>query len=186
MQKCKLGIYLISKIIAVGILINLSSGVAFAAAPEILPGLWENKIEVSSKSGQIESAINQAMAMLEAMPPEQQKMMKDMMAKRGVNFDFANRIAKTCLTQEQINNFQLSQSNDDCSQTVEETSKGHFKMTLQCKQSGSGEGEYIIKNNKSFTGKTILDVDIDGQIDTMTMSQIGTWISEDCGDLAAP
>lgn len=162
----------------------LSSNWALAAGPNILPGLWENKIEMSSKSGQIEAALEQAKAMLEAMPPAQQQMMKDMMVKRGVNFDFGNSTAQSCLTQEQIDDFSLTNDDNNCTHTVEEVSSSHYEMDLQCNQGMTGTGEFFITNNKSYTGNIVMDIDMGGQKDTMTMKQVGTWLSSDCGNIS--
>lgn len=154
------------------------------AGPDILPGLWENKIELTSKSGQIEAALEQAEALLASMPPEQQKMMKDMMAKQGVNFDFANRTLQSCLTKEQISNFELAETREGCTQSFEETSKNHFALKLSCQdQSMSGQGEWIIQDQKHYSGTIVMDVNMNGQQDVMTMKQVGEWKSSNCGDL---
>ena len=156
-----------------------------AAAPDILPGLWENKIEVKSESGRFEQAMEQAKQMLESMPPEQQQMMKEMMAKQGVNFDFASRAIQTCLTQKQIDNFAITETNDDCRQVFKEKSKNHYTLSMQCEeQNMSGEGEYIVKDNKHYSGTMVMNMDMNGQQDIMTMKQDGTWKSDDCGDIA--
>jgi len=155
-----------------------------AEAPDILPGLWENKIAVSSESGQIEQALEQAQLMMQSLPPEQQQMVKDMMAKQGVSFDWANRSIKTCMTKEMIDNFAIAQTDDECSQSFEETSKNHYKMTMECPdQDMNGSGDYVIHSNKSYTGTIIMDVNMNGAQDKMTMQQEGTWIGEDCGDI---
>jgi hypothetical protein len=155
-----------------------------AAAPDILPGLWENKVEIKSESGQFEKAMEQAKQMLENMPAEQQKMMKDMMAKQGVNFDFANRTMQVCMTQKNIDDFAIPQTDEDCSQSFEEKAKNHYIMKMQCaNQNMSGQGDFIIKDNKHYTGTVVMDMDMNGQKDTMTMKQEGTWKSNDCGDI---
>lgn len=162
----------------------LLSQTVCAAGPDILPGLWENKIDVKSESGQFEQAMEQAKQMLESMPPEQQKMVRDMMAKQGVNFDLASRTIEACLTQAQIDTFAIAETDKDCRQNFTEKSKNHYTMTVQCDhQNLSGEGEYIIKDNKHYAGTMVMNININGQQDTMTMKQDGTWKSSDCGDI---
>jgi len=168
----------------IGIIISVFILPTLYAAPDILPGLWENKIEMSSKSGKIEQAMAQAQQMLASMPPEQRKMMEDMMAKQGVNMDFANRIVQTCITQERINKFDLSETEEGCEQTFEEKNKNHYSLTLECPQKNmSGRGDFVINNNKSYASTIVLDVNMNGQADTMTLKQQGTWLATDCGNI---
>ena len=154
------------------------------AAPDILPGLWENKVDVSSKSGQFEQAMAQAQQMLANMPPEQRKMMEDMMAKQGVNMDFANRTVKTCITQARIDKFDIAETEEGCEQSFEEKSKNHYTLKMQCsKNKLSGQGEFVINNNKSYSGTIIMDMNTNGRQDTLTLKQQGTWLNADCGDI---
>eukprot|EP01034_Spumella_vulgaris_P000504 gene504-674_t len=62
----------------------LATACGLAAAQNIKPGLWE----ISSKMGgnpEMDQAMAQMQQQMAAMPPEQRKMMQDMMAKQGVN-----------------------------------------------------------------------------------------------------
>lgn len=152
------------------------------AGPDILPGLWETKVEMSSESGQFEQAMAQAQQMLESMPPEQQEMMKEMMAGRGMAFNLADRTFETCITQADIEQFDIAETEEGCTQSFEETEEDHFRITIQCDDNGtSGEGEYIVNSDKSYTGTMVMQVDMNGQQDTMTMEQEGRWLSSDCG-----
>lgn len=154
------------------------------AGLEIDTGLWEMKMDISSESGQYEAAMAQAKQMLESMPPDQQKMMKDMMAARGVNLDMGNVELKVCMTQERIDNFELPNSDDNCSQKFTEQGKNRYKLTMECEaQNMTGEGEFVVKDDKNFEGTVLLNANINGTADKMTMKQVGTWISADCGDI---
>ena len=56
------------------------------AQPRTLkPGLWEISNKMQSGSGEMEKAMAAAQKQMAAMPPEQRKMMQDMMAKQGVS-----------------------------------------------------------------------------------------------------
>lgn len=170
------------------VLLGLLAAHLFAAtahaAPDILPGLWETKVDVSSKSGQFEQAMEQAQQMLANLPPEQQEMMKEMMASRGVFFDLANRTMQTCLTQAAIDRFDVAQTAEGCTQRLDEKDQNHFVMTMKCDDKGmSGEGEFVVNSDKSYTGTMVMNVDMNGQPDALTMNQEGRWLSSDCGDI---
>lgn len=154
------------------------------AAPDILPGLWKTKVDISSKSGRYEQAMAQAEQMLASMPQDQQQMMKEMMASRGLGLSFADRTLQACLTQADIERFDLGQTDERCRQNVESLDDNRFRLTLQCDDKGmSGEGEYVVKDEKSYTGTTVLKVNMNGQSETLTMTQEAQWLSSDCGTI---
>lgn len=66
---------------ALGLLFLLAPPVA---AQSLKPGLWEINNKMQSSSGQVEKAMAEAQKQMAAMPPEQRKLMQDMMAKQGV------------------------------------------------------------------------------------------------------
>ena len=167
-----------------GLMMALFLAPAISAAPDILPGLWENKVEVSSASGMSEQQLAEARKMMEGLPPEQQEMMKNMMARRGVSFDFGSSTIQTCLTQERIDRFDIAKTDERCTQSFEEKSDNHYTVTMKCdNQNMSGHGDYIIEDEKNYTGTTVMDVNINGQQDTITMKQEGRWLASDCGDV---
>lgn len=164
-----------------GILL-LPVAAATHAAPDILPGLWESSVEVSSASGQYEQAMAEAQKMLAELPAEQREMMEQMMASRGIHFDLASRTVQTCLTQDAIDDMDIAQTRDGCTQSVEEESPDRYVMTLQCDDAEtSGEGEFVVHDDKHYTGTIVMQTAMNGQADTLTMKQEGRWLDSDCG-----
>lgn len=157
---------------------------ALAQSPDILPGLWENQIEMSSKSGQIEAALAAAKQALANMPPEMRKMTEDMMAQRGIKMDFGNASVQTCITKEDIDNFDFGGADDDCTQSFDKTSANTYALTVSCPdQNAEGKGEFVINSNKQYTGTSQMDLNMQGQADTITTKVTGTWLSADCGNI---
>src|ERR1041384_6387653 len=82
---------------------------AFAALPagaqpgKLQPGLWEQALTMKSASGQMESQMAQMQQQLASMPPDQRKMVEDMMAKQGVAMGGGGRntTIKMCISPEQ-------------------------------------------------------------------------------------
>ncbi len=164
------------------------SASGFCEFPDISPGLWEHKVDISSQSGAAEAAMAQAQQMLDNLPPDQQAMVKEMMAKQGIGLGLKGRTYQVCLTKADIEQGKLPKADDECQQNITKQSSNTYKMTMQC--SGNpptkGEGTFIVKNDKSFSGKIIMNVNVNGQADTMTMTQEGRWLKNDCGQLAKP
>jgi hypothetical protein len=89
----------------------LVASVASANAQTIKPGLWEFATQMRGGSGQMADAMAQAQKQLENMPPEQRKMIQDMMAKQGVQIgasDGGGVTVKVCMTQEMVDRNEVS------------------------------------------------------------------------------
>ena len=62
----------------------LAASGSYASAQTMKPGLWEIATKMMGGSGEMADAMAQAQKQMDSMPPEQRKMMQDMMAKRGM------------------------------------------------------------------------------------------------------
>lgn len=155
------------------------------AAPKIAPGLWELTVAVKSQSGQLEAAMEQARAAMANMPPEQREMMEKMMESRGVKMDFSSVTVKTCVTPEEAELTHLPQS-DNCEQEILETSDNQVKVKFNCPGNppSSGEGEFTLVDDKTFTGKAQFNTTMYGAPEVVDSTQTGKWLSADCGDVA--
>ena len=170
-------------------------GVAVAICPFSLaqtakPGLWE----ISSKMGgnpKIEEAMAKMEKQLAAMPPEQRKMMQDMMAKQGVGMGAAagggtaggGTVVKVCITKEMADKQHLpSQTQGDCTTTLSDKTATSLKMNFVCKNPpSSGEGVYTFASDTAYSMKMKMNRDMKGKPETMTMDANGKWLSGDCG-----
>lgn len=70
-------------LIAVLILLPLT-GQGWAENLKIRPGLWEHSFTIKTQSGEMEAAMTQMQKELAGMPPEQRKMIEQMMELKGV------------------------------------------------------------------------------------------------------
>lgn len=164
--------------------LSLTSASALALE-SVRPGLWEHSYSISSKSGQIEKAIEQAKAMMATLPPEQRQMVEQMMAKQGVSLDFAGTTMKMCLSEEQAKNNLIPQLGDNCSQTVLDESSKEVRLRFECsgEPPSSGEGTIRVTSETAYSGDFQLSTVMNGQPDTLNAITEGKWLGANCGDL---
>lgn len=158
-----------------------------AAAQSLKPGLWEINNKMQSSSGQVEKAMAEAQKQMAAMPPEQRKMMQDMMAKQGVSMGPAaggNMAVKICMTKEMAERNELSAQQGDCKTTNSPRSGNTMKMSFACTQPpSSGEGTVTFVSPEAYTMKMTMKSMMQGKPETMTMDGGGKWLSADCGNI---
>jgi len=129
------------------------------ALESVEPGLWEHTYSITSESGQLEQAMEQAKAMMESLPPEQRKMVEDMMASQGISMDFANNTLRVCITEAQAQRNQLPQFGDN-----------------SCDQE-------IVSSSDERNGDMVINTTMNGQPEKLTATTKGKWISADCGNV---
>jgi len=95
---------------AVGTFLLISTQAS--AQVRMRPGLWEHSFTVKSQSGQMEKAMADMQQQMASMPPEQRKMMEDMMAKQGMSMGAQGRSVKMCITKEQAERDEPSHRTD--------------------------------------------------------------------------
>lgn len=181
---------------------------AYALKVDMKPGLWEHafkfdKGSLGAVSGvqpeQISAALEGMKQQMANLPPEQRKMMEDMMAKQGIKvsdkgIDMAAQglsITKdgtkvnACITQAEIDRGEMPQTDENCEQKITQVSPKFFKATYSCKgeHPSQGEGEITFQSDKAYTGKMKMVTQINGKSETIQGSQTGKWLSSDCGDI---
>jgi hypothetical protein len=153
-------------------------------------GLWE----MNSKMGgnpEMDAAMAQMQKQMAAMPPEQRKMMEEMMAKQGVSLSPAaggGVAIKTCVTPEMAAKQELpTQTEGECTTTVTSRSASVMKMNFVCKNPpSSGEGTYTFSGDTAFTMKMLVKTTRNGKPETTTIDGGGKWLSADCGNIKPP
>jgi hypothetical protein len=152
---------------------------------KIRPGLWEHTFSMKTQSGEMEQAMSQLQKQLADMPPEQRKMMEQMMAAKGVGLSSKGNTIKVCITKEDAARDYLPQNEGDCRQQVLKRTGNTMKFKFDCSGDppSSGEGEITILNAKAYTGKTALNTKVAGKPERMNMIQSGQWLSDDCGQV---
>jgi len=161
-----------------------------AAAPafgqKLTPGLWENQMQMSSASGQMEKQMAQAREQMAKLPPEQRKMMEDMMARQGVGMAGGDlRTIRSCMSKEQAEKGDIPDPDGRCKREMFERSASGFKFRFSC--SGDpptkGAGEFKFEGDKAYSGQTTIDTTVQGRPEQIRMQTRGRWLSADCGQL---
>ncbi|MGC1173808.1 DUF3617 domain-containing protein [Polaromonas sp.] len=162
-------------------------------AQTLKPGLWEINNKMQSGSGQVEKAMADMQKQLASMPPEQRKMMQDMMAKQGMSMSpgaGGGMAVKVCMTRESIERNELGSQQGDCKTTTSPRMGNTMKMSFACTQPpSSGEGQVTFVSPEAYTMKMAMKSNVQGKPEIMTMDGGGKWLSADCGaikPMAAP
>ena len=163
---------------------------ASAQPGKLQPGLWEHSMTMKSASGQMEAQMANMQKELASMPPDQRKMVEDMMAKQGVAMGGGsaggrNTTIKMCLTPEQAARDDLPQQEGNCKQETVERSGSTVRYRFSCAGNPptSGEGEYTLASPTSYTGRTTVLTQVQGKPEKMEMTQTGRWLGADCGSI---
>ena len=159
----------------------------WAADLKIRPGLWEHTFTMKTQSGEMEQAMSQMQSELANMPPEQRKMMEQMMAAQGVGIGPQGTTVKLCISKEDAARDYVPLNDGDCRQEVIRRTGNTIRFKFNCAGDppSSGEGEVTFLNQKSYTGKTTINTKVDGKPERMDMTQTGKWLADDCGNIPA-
>jgi hypothetical protein len=130
----------------------------------------------------------QAQKQMESMPPEQRKMMQDMMAKQGVKMGTGSGggvSLKVCMTQEMVDRNEISGGNqNNCTHTYSQRTGNAQKFSFSCtKPSSSGEGVVTFTSAESYSMKMTSTANVRGAPEKMEMQSNGRWLSGDCGSV---
>ena len=168
-------------------LATLALAGATVCAQTMKPGLWEitqkTQFGASGMNDQM-AAVQQQMANL---PPEQKKMMQDMMAKQGMQMGNAGpggMSIKTCMTKEMIDRHELPAGEGECTSTLSPRTGNTQKIAFTCtKPPSSGEGQITYSGAEGYTTKMKINTTVRGKAETMDMEGSGKWLATDCGDI---
>lgn len=174
---------LVPPLILAALLGTTVNAFAQASAVKLKPGLWEHGFTMRSSSGQAEAALAQMQQAMASIPPEQRKMMEDMMAKQGVGIGPKGNSVKVCLTKEDVERDTPPQE-PGCTQTSRR-SGNVWQVSFQCKgpPPSSGEGQVTLQNPGAYSGNFTVRTTDKGKTETYQMSQNGKWLSADCGTI---
>lgn len=163
---------------------------ASAQPGKLQPGLWEQAMTMKSASGQMEAQTAQMQQQLASMPPDQRKMVEDMMAKQGVAMGGGsaggrNTTVKMCISPEQAERAELPQQEGNCKQEMVQRSGSTVRYRFSCTGNPptSGEGEYTLTSPTSYSGRATVLTQVQGKPEKIEMTQTGRWLGADCGTL---
>jgi hypothetical protein len=158
-----------------------------AMAQTLKPGLWEMSNKMQSGSGQLEKGMAEMQKQMASMPPEQRKMMEDMMAKQGVSMGAGapgNMVMKMCMTKEMVERNELPAQQGDCKTTSSPRAGNTMKMSFVCTQPpSSGEGQVTFISPEAYSMKMVMHTKVDGKPEKMNMDGSGKWLAADCGNI---
>lgn len=176
---------------AIGLGCLVALGATGIGAQTMKPGLWEIKTKTGGGSPEHEAAMARAQKSMESMPPEQRKMMQEMMAKQGVSLDAVGgggMAIKMCMTQAMIDKNQVARPDKgNCKQTSMQRTGNTLKFSVACTDPVS-TGEGVVQNlgPEAYTSKMTFRSTQDGVPHTMVMESSGKFLSTDCGGLKPP
>jgi gamma-glutamylcysteine synthetase len=150
------------------------------------PGLWEVNTKMVSDDPKIAAAMEQAQKQMENLPPEQKKMMQDMMKKQGVSMDMQGGAVtlKMCLTQDMIDmNQGLTQNQAGCKPNMQKIDANSYKFSYTCDNAASGEGTYTFSGADAYTYQMKVTTGSGAGAQKMSMSGTGKLLNADCGDV---
>ncbi len=159
----------------------LGSGLT-ANAQTLKPGLWEASSKMQGGMGSQMAAMQAEMA---KMPPEQRKMMQDMLAKKDATLGAAGPGSisrKMCLTKEMIERNEMPGSQGDCTSTTSPRVGNTIKHSFACAKLGStGEALFTVVSPEAYTMKMSVNSMVNGKSEKMEMDGGGKWLATDCG-----
>lgn len=156
----------------------------YASAQSMKPGLWEISTQMQG-SGQSADAMAKMQKQMESMPPEQRKMMQDMMAKQGVGMGAGagTTTVKICMTKEMVERDDVAAQQGDCKHTVSPRNGNTMKFSFVCtKPPSSGEGQVTFVSPQAYTTKMTLNSTVNGKPEKMKMDATGKFLSAECGN----
>ncbi|MBP7565227.1 MAG: DUF3617 domain-containing protein [Burkholderiaceae bacterium] len=159
-----------------------------ASAQQLQPGLWEITSRMGGPSGgEMEKAMAQAQAQMANLPPEQRKMIQDMMAKQGVGLSPAANAVRICLTPDMVARDQLPAQQGDCKTTQSPRSGNTIKVSFSCTRPvSSGEGTVTFVSPRDYKSTMKVRSTQNGRTDTLDMDSTGKWLAADCAGLKPP
>ncbi len=165
----------------------LTASAAGVSAQTMKPGLWEITSQVQGGSGASANAMAEVQKQLANLPPDQRKMMQDMMAKQGVQMGTApsgGMAVKLCMTQEMVDRNEVATQQGDCTQTTAPRVGNTMQFSFVCtKPPGSGEGQITFASPEAYTMKMVVTSTAKGKAETMDMQGSGRWLTKDCGNI---
>lgn len=173
---------------ALAVLVPVLMGTSVAQAQSTKPGLWE----ITNKMGgnaQLDSAMAQAQKQMAALPPEQRKMMEDMMGKQGINLPSIGTggamVMKICITPEMAARSEMPNPQEgDCTTTITSRTGNSMKAKFACTDPPmTGEGTYTFSGDTAYTVDMKMNTTQNGKPESMTIKGGGKWLSSSCGSV---
>jgi hypothetical protein len=167
------------------LLLLLAVAATPAFAQKMVPGLWEHAMTMKSDSGQTAAAMANMQKQMAGMPPEQRKMVEEMMARQGMGMGGAPNTVRFCVSPAMAEKPEMPQSDQGCQQEGMQRSGNTMRFKFRCEGPPlrTGEGEFTLQGDKAFSGRTSYTTTRQGKPESMQMTMSGRFISADCGTI---
>lgn len=150
-------------------------------AAEMLPGLWEFSSEDMEVDGMQMPGMAEMLEQMQALPPEQQAMMKEMLAEQGLQMSETG--VRMCLSQAQIEARELPfQDEPGCTQEITEQTDDRWRFRFECPDA-KGSGETRLVSDREVRSTIESEYRVGDQQGTSRMASHGRWLGTDCGEL---
>ena len=169
------------------LVVAVVSGIAMGASAQTMkPGLWEISQKMQGGSGDLSAQMAAAQEQMAKLPPEQRKMMEDMMAKQGVTMGAGGpgggMTLKICMTKEMAERDEVPAGQGDCTSTRSPRVGNTLKFSVVCtKPPSSGDGQITFNGPDAYAMKMTLNTSVKGQPQKMNMESSGKFLGADCG-----
>jgi hypothetical protein len=167
------------------LLLALITASSSALAQQLKPGLWEVRSAAQAAGGEMAKDMAEMQKQLASMPPEQRKMMQDMMAKHGVTLGNAGpggMNLRVCMTREMVERNEIPAQQGDCKSTASGRTGNTMKVSFTCTNPpSSGEGTVMIVSPEAYTMRMSVNAKAQGKAQRIDMDAAGKWVAADCG-----
>jgi Protein of unknown function (DUF3617) len=156
-----------------------------AQAQGLKAGLWEHRTTMKSDSGQVEKGMTDMKARMDRMPPEQRKMIEQMMAQKGVGMTGTANTVKVCISAEEAARGELPAGDGKCQQKDIQRSGNRIKASFACAgpPPTTGTSEMTLKGDSAYEGRSVIDSTVKGKPERMTVDVSGQWLGASCGEI---
>jgi len=163
----------------------LAAFASTAGAQSLKPGLWEITNRMQTGSGQMEQQMAEMQKQMANMPPDQRKMVEEMMAKQGVKVGAGGAMTvKVCMTKEMVEKNELPAQQGDCKTTQQPRAGNTMKMAFTCTNPpSSGEGQVTFASPEAYSMKMAVNTTVQGKPEKVNMDGSGKWLGADCGSI---
>lgn len=172
---------------ALGALAASLAAPALGQPVKMRPGLWEHTHTMTSQTGRYEQGMAEMQRQMANMPPDQRRMMEQMMKQQGVAMGPKGTSVRVCITKEDAERDQVP-ADEGCTSQVLQRSGATLKVKFSCAgpPPSSGESEITFQGPTAYTGRGVFTTTIDGKPERINMEQSGRWVAADCGTIKPP
>lgn len=154
-------------------------------AQTLKPGLWEITSQIQGGSSETARALAEAQKQLANLPPDQARIMRDMMARQGVQMASApggGTAIKTCMTPDMVARDAVATQQGDCTHTSSPRVGNRMPFSFVCTQPPSrGEGQVTFVSPEAYTVQMAATAVVNGKPEKMDLQASGRWLGATCG-----